>query len=93
MPAALNVWQRVGVGQPCNLHTSFDHQKDIEPAHCVDGQVVAFVHRPKQRLLLFRRYPRHLDPVIQVDFQAGMAGHSRCSSPASDETKDATKFS
>jgi hypothetical protein len=49
--------------------------KDIESDHGIAGEVVALVHAPKQRLLLFPGYSGRLDPVIQMDFQARMAGH------------------
>jgi hypothetical protein len=64
-----------GVGESGLLSAPLDHLKDIETAHRVTGEIVALVHASKQRLLLFRRYARRLDPVIKVNFQSGVARH------------------
>src|ERR1700722_6194430 len=64
-----------GIGQSSLLCSPLNHLKDIEPTHCIGGQIVALVHAPKQRLFLFSGYSRRLDPVIQMDFQTRMTRH------------------
>jgi hypothetical protein len=64
-----------GVGEPSLLRPALDHLKDVEPAHCIASEIVTLVDASKQRLFLFRRYSGRLDPIIQVDLEARMAGH------------------